>query len=85
MTVAVASLVSVAFIVKRWRNRKTVHETSSATVERTVRSFNFVLNRPFLGEKKEQWRFAKKRRLALWVICQQGLVSAKAEAVAGLS
>ncbi len=49
------------------------------------RFFEIVLNRPFLGEKKEQWRFAKKRRLALCVICQQGLVSAKAEAVAELS
>ncbi len=24
------------------------------------RFFEIVLNRPFLGEKKEQWRFAKK-------------------------
>jgi hypothetical protein len=43
LMVAVARLVSVAFIVKRFkllikpgRNRKTVHETSSATVERNL-------------------------------------------------
>jgi hypothetical protein len=32
------------------------------------RFFEIVLNRPFLSEKTEQWRFAKKRRLALCVI-----------------
>ena len=43
LMVAVARLVSVAFIVKRFkllikpgRSRKTVHETSSATVERNL-------------------------------------------------
>jgi hypothetical protein len=35
--------------------------------------FEIVLNRPFLGEKKEQWRFAKKRRLVLYVTFWQGL------------